>query len=433
MGHSFGGGVAVRFAYEHRTKVRSLVLVNAVGGSSWKRGNTLRSIAERPLWDWGLHFPSDVWGDIDNDHRLDFVVYRPSTGTWFMAPTNSAASAFAFGLPGDVPLSLDIDGDGFYELVVWRPATGTWFIRNRMTATSTSQQFGLPSDIPVGQRPRVARTAVEDFEGDGVADITVFRPSTGQWFTRLSSTGFGSPSVTQFGLNGDVTVNGDYDGDRRTDQAVFRSSTGQWFILQSSNGVVLAPGWGLPGDIPMPADYDGDGRTDLAVFRPSNAQWYILYSSNNTSGVFQWGLSTDQPFAQDFDGDGRADLAVYRASSGQWFVLLSTTAFGTSLVRSWGLPGDIPMPADFDGDGRSEISIFRPSTGVWVGIDALNASLVINRQFGLNGDIADPHDYDGDGVADTAVYRGNGNWFIRQSSTGGLLLVQLGLSTDQPR
>ena len=29
MGHSFGGGVAVRFAYEHRTKVRSLVLVNA--------------------------------------------------------------------------------------------------------------------------------------------------------------------------------------------------------------------------------------------------------------------------------------------------------------------------------------------------------------------------------------------------------------------
>jgi pimeloyl-ACP methyl ester carboxylesterase len=61
MGHSFGGGVAVRFAYEHRAKVRSLVLVNAVGGSSWRKGNTLRSIAERPLWDWGLHFPADVW------------------------------------------------------------------------------------------------------------------------------------------------------------------------------------------------------------------------------------------------------------------------------------------------------------------------------------------------------------------------------------
>lgn len=61
LGHSFGGGVAIRLAFDHRQRVRSLVLVNSVGGSSWKRGKTLRSIAERPLWDWGLHFPSDVW------------------------------------------------------------------------------------------------------------------------------------------------------------------------------------------------------------------------------------------------------------------------------------------------------------------------------------------------------------------------------------
>lgn len=61
LGHSFGGGVAIRLAFDHRPRVRSLVLVNSVGGSSWKRGKTLRSVAERPLWDWGLHFPSDVW------------------------------------------------------------------------------------------------------------------------------------------------------------------------------------------------------------------------------------------------------------------------------------------------------------------------------------------------------------------------------------
>ena len=61
VGHSFGGGVAIRVAHDFPDLARSLVLVNSIGGSSWKRGKVLTSIAERPLWDWGLHFPSDVW------------------------------------------------------------------------------------------------------------------------------------------------------------------------------------------------------------------------------------------------------------------------------------------------------------------------------------------------------------------------------------
>jgi pimeloyl-ACP methyl ester carboxylesterase len=51
LGHSFGGGVAIKTAHRHPDRVRTLVLVNSIGGSAW----------ERPLWDWGLHFPSDVW------------------------------------------------------------------------------------------------------------------------------------------------------------------------------------------------------------------------------------------------------------------------------------------------------------------------------------------------------------------------------------
>ncbi len=61
VGHSFGGGVAIRLAHDHSDRVRSMVLVNSVGGSSWRKGHVMQSIAERPLWDWGLHFPGDIW------------------------------------------------------------------------------------------------------------------------------------------------------------------------------------------------------------------------------------------------------------------------------------------------------------------------------------------------------------------------------------
>jgi pimeloyl-ACP methyl ester carboxylesterase len=61
VGHSFGGGVAIKFSSDYRERVRYLVLINSVGGSAWaKTGSTVRSMAERPLWDWGIHFPSDI-------------------------------------------------------------------------------------------------------------------------------------------------------------------------------------------------------------------------------------------------------------------------------------------------------------------------------------------------------------------------------------
>lgn len=59
VGHSFGGGVATAVAHRHPELVRGLVLVNAVGGPSWDEGG--RPLHERPLWDWGRHFPADLF------------------------------------------------------------------------------------------------------------------------------------------------------------------------------------------------------------------------------------------------------------------------------------------------------------------------------------------------------------------------------------
>ncbi|MEA3076893.1 MAG: hypothetical protein QOF60_1801 [Actinomycetota bacterium] len=50
VGHSFGGAVAIQVAHAKPKRVRTLVLVNSVGGA----------MAERPIWDWGIHFPADI-------------------------------------------------------------------------------------------------------------------------------------------------------------------------------------------------------------------------------------------------------------------------------------------------------------------------------------------------------------------------------------
>jgi pimeloyl-ACP methyl ester carboxylesterase len=61
VGHSFGGGVAIQTAHDWPARVARLILVNSIGGSAWSTsGGVIRSMRERPLWDWGLHLPRDL-------------------------------------------------------------------------------------------------------------------------------------------------------------------------------------------------------------------------------------------------------------------------------------------------------------------------------------------------------------------------------------
>jgi hypothetical protein len=141
--------------------------------------------------------------------------------------------------------------------------------------------------------PHAAEHHESDFDGDGAADLSVFRPSTGQWF--VFNSGSNTFNIVQFGLNGDIPVDGDFDGDGKNDVTVFRPSTGTWFILNSTNGQALTVQFGLNGDKPVAGDYDKDSKTDIAVWRPSDGNYYILRSSNGQAQITHWGANGDIP------------------------------------------------------------------------------------------------------------------------------------------
>ena len=306
------------------------------------------------------------------------------------------------------------------------------------TAAINTDQRGLPrksgATVDIGAYELQNGNAQFDFDGDGKADLSIFRanadPSFADFQIRKSSDNglFGS----SWGLPGDKLAPADYDGDGKTDVAVWRESEGKFYILNSSSGSLRIENFGLAGDVLMVGDYDGDGKADLATYR-NGAQSTFFYrgSSNNPLGnitYLPWGTSGDKPLRGDFDGDGKMDAAVFRPSNGVWYILQSSN--GQPRYDNFGLSTDKFVPADYDGDGKTDLAVYR--SGVWYFKQSLN-NQVSYAYFGVSSDTPVPADYNGDGKADIAVFRpSEGNWYVFQAAGNSYSVAQFGQTGDAP-
>ncbi len=375
-----------------------------------------------------------TWKPTNHDTTSDnFPAPAPAAPYQSPAPAGTATFLSVFGNEG-APMN------GTWTLYINDDVSGDSGTLAGWKLTFESADY-ICCVCPRGQRPSVsspdnAATAPTcsciaprsraDFDGDSKTDVSVFRPSEGNWYLYQSAGGF---AVLNWGLGSDRLAPGDYDGDNKTDFAVFRpnadASQPDFWVLRSSNFTYATYSWGLPGDIPVVEDYEGDGRADIAVYRPSNHTFYVFTSFLGNVLTYS-GIESGVPATGDFDGDGKADFATYSVDG--WYLSRSIDNFASVSFTRWGAAGDKPVPGDYDGDGKDDFAVFRPSDRTWYILKSSGDYSF--AQFGLADDVLVPGDYDGDRKTDIAVYR-SGTWYVNRT-TAGMMITQFGLSTDTP-
>ncbi|HWS25025.1 MAG TPA: hypothetical protein VN259_00500 [Xanthomonadales bacterium] len=325
--------------------------------------------------------------------------------------TQLFASGFEDAGPGPVASSVrgscdkahfDYAGTGLSSYVLVRNTGGgsggaiTWFIKDNDGSVGGAERnflHGVSTDTFVDG----------DFDGDGIADATAWRPSLGAYLVRRSSRPGDSVLTIPLGQSGDgATHIGDYDGDGISDPAVYRAGASaglpsSMLIRLSSTGQVRTLATGENGAFASGgADLNGDGRADVLIQSNAGGGVARFRFFDGTSGAqfadVNFGTPTDVIITGNHFGSTLADITVVRGVAGvlNWTTRDTATGVGQPTVAFGASATDFPLSGDFDGDGRDDYAVWRPNAtpglSKFVVRRSSSPAVPLELPFGQNGD-----------------------------------------------
>lgn len=150
MGHSLGGGIAIRLASRRPDLVRSLTLLNSVGGSPGRTG-----MAPKPWWQWAV----GAFGEADprlllSSREVVYNVVRDFLPI-FRRPLTAVLTAY-------LALSADLADDAQRLVDDGLPVLFVWGDRDRLITPGAFAEIAVSPEIVKGRHGWLL-TAPDDF------------------------------------------------------------------------------------------------------------------------------------------------------------------------------------------------------------------------------------------------------------------------------
>ena len=280
--------------------------------------------------------------DPDNDDNSNPVVWRSSEGLWYVKDFVEEDNhlVFPYGIPGDIPFIYEPDNMQSNVGVIRRSGNEyVWYFRGEGFKMSdetfvTVLPFGIFGDNII----------LGPWETPGITNPAVARLFNNIWTFSIYMSD-GSVKLVNWGGNGDLPKVDDYDGDGIFDVAVVRPSTQELYVIQSTDGLGKVYPYGtITGDHTVRGDYTGDGISEITQWEPLSGMFESWTSDSGFDPMntfeMQLGLyNVHLPLNWNFQ-NGQLLYTVVEHATMLRYNRENNDPSGNFEVTQWGLGGD---------------------------------------------------------------------------------------------